>query len=241
MRRDGPEELADEPVGRPAGKRDRAARLADSEELRRRLLVVRSEHRPEHGRDGVERPVKERERLCVAFEKGDRQAFGGRALASSMEQRRDVVDADRGTTVTRSGDRGIAAARGDVEDAPARMQVGRVAELFGHEHDTGGDNGEVAAFPCQALALLDRAEVGERCFECRGHVVPFARCARWVVRGRQARAGAPTRVSPRRRAMGSTSVGRFSAPTGLETEPHRRAAIAIPRAERKADSRRVGA
>ena len=40
------------------------------------------------------------------------------------------------------------------------MQVGRVAELLGHEHDPGGDDGEVAARPRLLLPLLDGVEIG---------------------------------------------------------------------------------
>ena len=97
-----------------------------------------------------------------------------------LEQRRHVVDADRGGAVPRRCDRGVAAAGGDVEHAPAGLQVGGVAEVLGDEHDAGGDDGEVAARPGRLLALLDGAEVGLGGFQnvsqgvssCRAHGHP---------------------------------------------------------------------
>ena len=81
------------------------------------------------------------------------------AASAALEERRDVVDADRGAAVPRCGDRGVAAAGGDVEHAPAGLEVGGVAEVLGHEHDPGGHDGEVAARPGRLLPLLDRVEV----------------------------------------------------------------------------------
>ena len=122
--------------------------------------VVGCEHRAEHGRDGVEGAVRERQRLGVALEQLDLQALGLGAPPPALEERGDVVDADGGAAVPRRRDGGIAAAGGDVEDAPACLQVGRVAEVLGHEHDPGGDDGEVAACPGRLLPLLDRVEIG---------------------------------------------------------------------------------
>ena len=150
---DRAEELADEAVGRPAGEGDRAAGPADAQQLGGRPLVVGREHRAEDGRDGVERRVGERQRLGVALEQLDVEALGGGALAAALEQRRHVVDADRGAAVPGGGDGGVAAAGGDVEHAPAGVQVGGVAEVLGDEHDAGGDDGEVAARPGLLLAL----------------------------------------------------------------------------------------
>ena len=55
--------------------------------------------------------------------------------AAALEERGDVVDADGGAAVPRGRDRRVAAAGGDVEHAPAGLEVGRVAEVLGHEHD----------------------------------------------------------------------------------------------------------
>ena len=93
------------------------------------------------------------------------EALRGGPQAAGLEQGRHVVDADGRAAEPCSGDGGVAAAGGDVEDAPAGVQVGGVAELLGHEHDPGGHDGEVAARPGLLLALLDGAEVGLWCFQ----------------------------------------------------------------------------
>jgi hypothetical protein len=154
------EELADERLRRPAGERDRAAGPADAQQLRRGPGLVRGEHAAEHGGDRVERIVRERQRLGIAFHEPDVEALGRRALASALEQGGYVVDADGRAAEPGGRDRGVGAARGDVEHAPAGVQVGGVAELLGHQHDQPSDDGEVAARPGLLLPLLDRPEVG---------------------------------------------------------------------------------
>ena len=134
--------------------------LRDAEQLGGRLRVVGREHGAEDGRDGVEGAVRERQRLRVALQQLDRKPLGLGAAAAALEERRDVVDADGGAAVARRGDGGVAAAGGDVEHAPACLEVGGVAEVLGHEHDPGGHDGEVAARPGRLLPLLDRVEVG---------------------------------------------------------------------------------
>ena len=116
--------------------------------------------------------VRERQRLGVALEQLDLETFGGCPLAAPLEQRRHVVDADGGAAEPRGRDGGVAAAGGDVEDAPARVEVGRIAEVLGDEHDQGGDGVEVAARPGLLLTLLDRAEVGLGRFQGLGHRIP---------------------------------------------------------------------
>jgi hypothetical protein len=122
--------------------------------------VVRSEHRSEYRDDRVERRVGKRQRLGVTFEQLDVEPFDGGALAAALEERGDVVDPDRGGAEPGRGDRGIAAAGGDVQHTRAGVQVGCVDEVLGDEHDPRGDGVEVAARPRLLLALLDRGEVG---------------------------------------------------------------------------------
>ena len=160
MGSDRAEEVADESVRRPAGQGDGAAGPADAEQLGRRLPVIGREHRAEDRRDGVEGGVRERQGLGVARQELHREPLCGRPHAADLEQRRHVVDADGRATEPGGGDGGVAAAGGDVEDAPAGVQVGGVAQLLGHEHDPGRHDGEVAARPGLLLALLDRLEVG---------------------------------------------------------------------------------
>jgi hypothetical protein len=63
--------------------------------------------------------------------------------------------------VSGSRDRRVAAPGCDVEHAPAGVEVGRVAELLGHEHDPRCDEGEVAARPRDLLTLFHCARSGE--------------------------------------------------------------------------------
>ena len=121
--------------------------------------------------------VRERQCLGVALDELDLEALGGGALAALVEQRRHVVDADGRAAEPRGRDRRVAAAGGDVEDAPAGVQVGGVAELLGDDLDLRRDDGEVAARPGLLLPLLDRPEVWGRCFGDACHVGAFRR---WV-------------------------------------------------------------
>ena len=197
MGADRAEHLADEAVGRPARERDRAAGPADPEQLGGRLRVVGGEHRAEDRRDGVEGGVRERQRLGVALEQLDVEALGGRALAAALEQGRDVVDADGRAAEPGRRDRGVAAAGGDVEHAPAGVQVGGVAQLLGDENDPGGDLVEIAARPGLLLALLDGAEVGCGRFQRACH------CASPSCKRTTARAGESTLWPGRRAVIGA--------------------------------------
>ena len=87
--------------------------------------VVRREHRAEHRRHGVERRIRERERLGVAVRRST-QALGRGAMAAALEQGGHVVDADGDTAVPGRGDRGVAASGCDVEHMPAGPQIGVV-------------------------------------------------------------------------------------------------------------------
>ena len=89
----------------------------------------------------------------------DRQPLGGGPPQAALEQRRDVVDADDATAVAGRGDRRVAAASGDVEDAPAGAQVGGVAQVLGDEDDPRRDRVKVAARPDQLLAPLDLVQI----------------------------------------------------------------------------------
>jgi hypothetical protein len=98
----------------------------------------------------------------------DLEALGRRPLPSALEQRRDVVDTDHRAAVPGSRDRRVAAPGCDVEHAPPCVEVGRVAELLGHEHDASRDDAEVAACPRDLLALFHCGEVwrGNRLSTC---------------------------------------------------------------------------
>ncbi len=134
------------------------------------FVVIGREHRAEDGGDGIEGRVRERQCLGVALDELDLEPLGGRPLAALLEQGRHVVDADGRAAEPGGRDRRVAAAGGDVEDAPAGVQVGGVAELLGDDLDLRRDDGEVAARPGLLLPLLDRPEVWGRCFGDACHV-----------------------------------------------------------------------
>ena len=157
---DGPEQAADEPPRGPAGQRDRAARAAYAHELVRGALVVGREHDADHGDDGVKGRVLERQRFGVALDEAHRQLLGGGALAPALQQRRDVVERHDVAEHARRGQRGVAAASGDVEHARSGAQVGGVAEVLGDDRDERADGGVVAAGPGRLLLALDGFQVG---------------------------------------------------------------------------------
>ena len=160
IRRDDLEHLADEPVRGPGREADLAAGAADACELGRRLAMVRREHRAEDGKDGVEALVRKRDRFRVALEQLDRHSLRLGADAAALEQCRDVVDADDVAAAPCCGNRSVAAAAGDVEDEPIRLQVDRVAENVGDGLDQGRHCVEVAARPHLLLAPFHVRQIG---------------------------------------------------------------------------------
>ena len=84
----------------------------------------------------------------------DRQPLRGRPQAGTLEQGRHVVDPDGLDAQPRGGDGGVAAAGRDVQDAPAGVEVGRVDEPLGDDHDPRRDGVVVAARPGLLLPLL---------------------------------------------------------------------------------------
>ena len=121
--------------------------------------MVWREHRAVDARHRIERRVAERQVLGVALDEVDREPLRPGALATAFEQRRDVVGAGRAAAEPCGGDRCVAAAGRDVEDAPARVQIGGVDEALGGGDDRGRDLGEVAARPDGLLLGLDCLEV----------------------------------------------------------------------------------
>jgi hypothetical protein len=110
-----PEQLADEPLGRPGRKRDRTAGPADPQQLGRSALLVGREHHADDGHDGVERRVGVRQLLRVAVLEVDREPFGGGPRPTAVEQLGYVVDAGHHAAASRGGDGGVAGTGGDVQ------------------------------------------------------------------------------------------------------------------------------
>ena len=153
------------PSGTHVASADRPARTADADELSRRARLVRREHRTVDREDRVELPVGEGNRLGVALTQVDGDALGLGAPASAFEEVRHVVDADDLAPAAGGRESGVPAAARDVEHAPARLEVGGLADLIGHRLDHEGHGMEVAAGPHLLLAALDGGQVGR----LRGH------------------------------------------------------------------------
>jgi hypothetical protein len=102
------------------------------------------------------------ERLGVPLRERHVEPFGGRPRPSSLEQGRHVVDPGHLAAAAGGGERCVPASGGHVDDAGAGPQVGRVAELLGHEDDPAADGAVVAAGPGLSLPILDRLVIGNR-------------------------------------------------------------------------------
>jgi hypothetical protein len=79
-----------------------------------------------------------------------------------LEQRRDVVGRRHHAAAARRGERRVAVAGGDVEDALVEAEVERFGELLADDLQGRADDGIVAARPGRLLAGLERGEVDVR-------------------------------------------------------------------------------
>jgi hypothetical protein len=128
---DGLEDLADEALRRPVRHGDATTGAADAKHLGGDAGGVRREHAAEGREHGVEDAVVEGQRLGVRLEEGDAaQALRGCALAAALEELGNVVGRGDVAPAARRGERGVAVAGGDIEDALAGAQVGGFAERF---------------------------------------------------------------------------------------------------------------
>ena len=107
------------PSGVQLSRPIRAAGAHHADELVGGLLVVRREHHADAGHDGVERPVGVRQRLGVGGLPVEGEALGRGGPAADLEKLgREVGGGDPGAAAGR-GQRHVARAGGDVEDALA--------------------------------------------------------------------------------------------------------------------------
>jgi hypothetical protein len=90
---------------------------------------------------------------------GDRQAVGFGAAAPAFEQRAHIVRRHDVGEAAGGGQRRVAVAGSDVEDALVAAQVDRLAEGFTDDLQRRADNGVVARAPGKLLTALDRRQV----------------------------------------------------------------------------------
>ena len=149
---DGLEQLADEALRRPVGQADLAARAADAHQFVRGLLLIRREHDAEGRKHDVEAGIGEGKRFRIGLLERDRQAVGLGALAPALEKRADIVGRHDVGEAAGRGERRIAVAGGDVEDALVAAQIDGLAERFADDLQRGADDGVVAGAPGGLLA-----------------------------------------------------------------------------------------
>ena len=156
------EQLADETIGRPIGEADLAARLADTDQLRRGLFLVGGEHHAEGRDDDVEAAVLEGQRFGVGLAELDLESLGGGSLARLFEQSRHVVGGDHVAPAPRGGQRDVAVAGGDIEHLLSGAKIEGFAQLLADDLQRGADDGIIAGGPGALLAGLDARQIGLR-------------------------------------------------------------------------------
>jgi hypothetical protein len=117
---------------------------ADADQLVCGLLLIWREHHAEGGKHDVEALISERKSFSVGFLEGNPQAVGFGPLASALEQRADIVRRhDVGESAGR-GERGVAVAGCDIEDALVAAEIDGLAQTLAHDLQRGADHGVVA-------------------------------------------------------------------------------------------------
>src|SRR5947209_2425195 len=107
--------------------------------------MLRSKHHAVNGDHRIEGSIRKGKLFRVAFDKLHGEVLGLGAKPSAFQQRGDKITPDHLTAPPRRGDSSIAAPGGNVQYAPAGLQVGRLAELFGLIDNTGGYHRKIAA------------------------------------------------------------------------------------------------
>ena len=87
-----------------------------------------------------------------------RRSASARSRAA-LEQRADIVGRHDVGEAAGGGERRIAVAGGDIEDALVAAQIDGLAEHFADDLQRGADDGVVAGAPGDLLASLDRGEI----------------------------------------------------------------------------------
>ena len=117
------EHLEEGAVGQPRGEGDAPAATAHPGQLRRGRLGTAREHHSAGGDHGIERPVRERQRLGVAQFVADRQRFGVGARRRRGQQVGGDVHADHLGAAPGHQARRPAGAGGQIEDPFPGLRV----------------------------------------------------------------------------------------------------------------------
>ena len=129
-------------------------RLADAQQLGRRLVLVGREHHAE-GRDAPTSKLASGNGSASASASRNStfSRFGRGALAAAFEQRRHVIGRGHVAPAARRRERRVAVAGRDIEHLAAGAQVERFAQLLADDLQRGADDGIVARGPGALLAL----------------------------------------------------------------------------------------
>ena len=122
-------------------------------------VLVGREHDAEGREHDVVRRVAERKVFRVGLAALDRHVLGGGACGGAFEERADVVRRRHFTATTSGGERHVAVAGGDVEDALTGRHVDRFAQGLADDLQGGADHGVVARCPRALLLRLDGFEI----------------------------------------------------------------------------------
>ncbi len=105
----------------------------------RGLLLIGREHDAEGGKHDVEARRHEGEILRIRFLEGDGEAVGLGALAAALQKRPDIVGRHDLGEAAGGGERRIAVAGGDIEDALIAAEIDRLAQRLADDLQGGAD------------------------------------------------------------------------------------------------------
>jgi hypothetical protein len=106
-------------------------------------LLIRREHRPERGEHHIEHFVLERQRLRIGHRRCQAEPLALGACLGDLQKGLDEVAGGHASAATRGGDRGVAAARRNVEHTLTCVHVDRAAQQLADEHQPGADSRKV--------------------------------------------------------------------------------------------------
>ena len=116
----------------PPGRQTRTSSFAA-------CCLIWREHHAEGRKHDVEACISEGQRFRVGFLEGDGQAIGGGAFAAAFEQRTDIVGRHNLGEAPRRGERRVAVAGGDIEDALVAAEIDRLAQRLADDLQRGAD------------------------------------------------------------------------------------------------------
>jgi hypothetical protein len=149
------EHVPDGSLRRPAADRDQPAFATDARHLICRAAVAWRKHVTEGGEDAVEARALERQLLGVALDPLDLDSSGLRFAASGVEEFWREIEARHVGTGARRGQRGVARAARDVEDAHPGLDPGAADDALADAADQLRKRRVIACLPDRTLPLLE--------------------------------------------------------------------------------------